>query len=469
MEAPVATKYQNDIVGFVVDVLQITPRSYQKEAMERFIKHRRLCVRGPHGLGKTAVASWIVLWALACFPDVKVPTTATAWRQLSECLWPEIRSTALKANWSKIGINFNPDQMLTKTRMEFGANRFAVGLASKEEARIEGFHAPVIVYIFDEAKSIPTPIWDAAEGALVGGERAYALAVSTPAKPVGRFYEIQSRKPGLENWDVMYVTSEQVAAEVPGYSEWAKNLKKLWGEHSSVYRQRVLGEFAEDEEGALIPLSWIEAANDRWYEQSNRLNTDRILTAMGVDVGGEGSSKTVIAKLYDGNYFSILDKYQKPSTMETVGYVQASLPSDSAIAPSVDVIGIGVGVVDRLKELGVPVRGVNVSNATTAMDVTNMVGFTNLRSYLAWRLREKLDPAVTPIDQLLCLPPDDELTGDLVSIHYKMSSNGYKVESKDKIKKGLGRSPDCADALTLALWIPPVAAPINQTANPFWS
>ena len=81
--------YRRDIVAFVHDILGVAEiRPYQEQALSALLEHRRVCMRGPHGIGKTALEAWAVLWALAVHEEIKAPTTASAWRQLTEYLWP---------------------------------------------------------------------------------------------------------------------------------------------------------------------------------------------------------------------------------------------------------------------------------------------------------------------------------------------------------------------------------------------
>src|SRR5262249_54614252 len=98
-------RYQDDPVGFVRDVLGAEPADYQAKILRSVLTKRRVCVRSLHGAGKTTTAAWVVLWFTSVFDECKVPTTASAWRQLSEFLWPEIHKWALRADWSRIGLN----------------------------------------------------------------------------------------------------------------------------------------------------------------------------------------------------------------------------------------------------------------------------------------------------------------------------------------------------------------------------
>jgi hypothetical protein len=72
------------------------------------------------------------------------------------------------------------------------------------------------------------------------------------------------------------------------------------------------------------------------------------------------------------------------------------------------------------------------------------LGFLNTRARNMWRLREALDPdGPEPI----ALPPSKELRADLVTPRWKLVASGIQVESKDEIKKRVGRSTDWGDSV----------------------
>src|SRR3972149_8315130 len=256
--------YRRDPVAFARDILGVIEiRPYQEQALSALLEHRRVCMRGPHGIGKTALEAWAVLWALAVHEEIKAPTTASAWRQLTENLWPEIHKWSSRAKWDRIGLRVRPERELLKRRLQLGDNRFAFALASSDEAKIEGAHSAVVFYGFDEAKTIQAEIWDAAEGAFSTGE-GYALAISTPGEPAGRFYDIQTDRRSYPHWHIIRVTETEARRVVPGFAQWADLMAVQWGEQSAVYQNRGAGEFAQSETETVIPLAWVEAAMDRW-------------------------------------------------------------------------------------------------------------------------------------------------------------------------------------------------------------
>ena len=105
----------------------------------------------------------------------------------------------------------------------------------------------------------------------------------------------------------------------------------------------------------------------------------------------------------------------------------------------VDSIGLGAGVVDRLRELKLPARGINVSESP-AMGMT----YINLRAELWHKAKAWLEKRDCKI------PMDEDLIAELATVRYTFTSNGkIKVESKDDIRRRGLKSPDKADAFCL--------------------
>jgi len=448
-------RYREEPEQFVLECFRWAdgegPTLYQREILRELKARRRIAVRSPHGSGKTALAAWIALWFALTRDamskgDWKIVMTASAWRQLSHYLAPEIHKWAHRLLWDKLGRGpFDQRNELLQLVLKLRHGE-AFCAASDKPDLIEGAHADRLLYVFDEAKAIPSPTWDAAEGALASGD-CLALAISTPGEPQGRFYDIHSRKLGYDDWWVRHVTLEECIAAGRVSPDWAEQRRLQWGEESAVYQNRVLGQFASSEEEGMIPLAWVEAANERWLALQESGEWGQFLRC-GVDVARGGQDRTVIA-LRHGQAIRELRRFSRQDTMQTTGHVAGILTAHGGSAV-VDVIGIGAGVVDKLREDGRAVEAFNSSEATQHRDVSGELGFTNLRSASWWNLREMLDPAN---GHDVALPPDDLLTGDLTAPHWRVMSGGrIQVEGKDEIKKRIGRSTDDGDAVCMAFW-----------------
>ena len=453
---------------------------YQRALAQELVKAGRLAVRGPHGLGKTTLSALLILW-FACpreqaGRDWKCITTASAWRQVTKYLWPEVHKWARKLNWERLGRRpwGRDDLRVLSIKLTHGE---AFSVVSDDHEKLEGAHADELLYVFDEAKAIPPPTWDAVEGAFSGagtdGVRALVLAISTPGEPQGRFYEIHRRAPGLDDWATEHVTLEQAAQAGRISRGWAAQRKLQWGESSALYANRVLGEFATQDEDGVIPLSLVERAQSRWEDLHAKCGAAHDcdkgeLISVGVDPARSGPDKTALALRFTDGIFE-LRTASKEGTTETAGRVRGILDGAGGRAV-VDVIGIGAGVVDQLRETHAKqVVAFNASEATSAKDRSGELGFLNVRAAAWWHLRELLE------DDEVVLPPDDELTGDLTAPHWRVTSSGkIQIESKDEIRRRLGRSTDVGDAVTMAFWPDLLArkvvlvGPLSERTANYW-
>lgn len=432
---------------------------YQDEILTALVEHGRAAARGPHGLGKTTLSSVVILWFSttrdAAGIDWKVIATASAWRQLSIFLFPELRKWARRILWDALGrVAFSERHELLdlNLKLHHGA---ASAVASNDPAKIEGAHADSLLYIFDEAKAIPGETWDAAEGAFSGGRKeglpeAFALAVSTPGPPAGRFYEIHKKSRGLEDWWTRHVTLEEAIKAGRISPQWAAQRERQWGRDSALFNNRVLGDFYASDEDSVIPLAWVELAVERWHawvEAGKPPVPGR--RVLGVDVARSGGDETVFA-YRSGPCIESLEQHVKDDTMQTTAKVQGRLGGDRV--PIVDSIGVGGGVVDRLRELRVPVIAYTGSAKTDAKDRSREYGFSNVRSAAYWRLRELLDPSFEPE---VMLPPDELLLSDLTAPTWKEVTGvppRIQVEPKEDVVARLGRSPDRGDAVVMGFW-----------------
>jgi hypothetical protein len=481
-EATAAT-YHDRPAAFVLNCIKWEkgqkPTRYQLANLQRLVKHHRVAVRGPHGLGKTTQNAWVVLWfALtrdAAGEDWKIITTASAWRQLTHYLWPEIRKWSKQLDWKALGREpFTKDEFLRlNLRLNHGE---AFAVACEDPATIEGAHADQMLYIYDEAKTIPAETFDASEGAFSGaGEdtdnEAFALASSTPGEPAGRFYEIHAHKPGLQDWTAVHVTLDDAQKAHRVSKEWARERALQWGKTSAVYINRVEGNFAASEEDGVIALSWVEAANERWRKLHDAGFPELgPLSTLGADIARKGGDRTVLARRY-GHVLRDLIRLPRQDTMPTAGAIKVELHKDEGHRKAVvDVQNVGAGVVDRLREQGEDVLAFNAQEKSNMVDRSGELGFINCRAAAWWNLRELLMP---DSGYEVALPPDELLTGDLTAPKHKMSSGGrIQIESKEDIKKRIGRSTDDGDAVVMAFYtmkMPAASPPIFSRKASRWA
>lgn len=457
-------RYEQDPVGWVDAFVRFPAGSrltgYQRDIIRALPREKRVTARGPHGLGKTALASLVLLWFATTRDgmDWKVVTTASVWRQLSKFLWPEVHKWTRLVDWEALGLRRpreNRELLTLSLKLQTGE---AFAVASDQPSSIEGAHADNLLYIFDEAKAIPEATWDAAEGAFSGGgadtgHEALALAISTPGVGPSRFRSIHERKPGFEDWWVRRVTLEDAIAAGRISANWAEQRRVQWGEGSVLYATRVAGEFADQDEAGVVPIEWINAAVERWQARRDEgLLMGLAPSFIGVDVGDGGSDPSVVCRLSGASALGFEEVPQKSAgeTMQVAGKAKSIVDAHQGCGVAVDSIGVGAGVVSRLREQGVQVVAFNSSEGSTGTDRSRELRFLNLRAEAWWLMREALDPDG---GDDLALSPSDRLIGELAAPRWGITSNGrVKVESKDDIRLRISRSTDYADALIMAYW-----------------
>jgi hypothetical protein len=194
----------------------------------------------------------------------------------------------------------------------------------------------------------------------------------------------------------------------------------------------------------VIPTEWVKVAQARWTPEP-----PGPMTHLGVDVARGGNDQTVLAPRHLRWYAPLL-KYPGSTTPDGQRAAGLVLAACAVGAPqvNVDVIGVGSSVYDQLAGK-LPVAGVNFGAGTAATDRSGHIAMRNVRAAAYWGMREALDP-VTGLG--LALPPDSELLADLTAPRWSLSGGALTVESKEDIVKRLGRSPDCGDAVVLALY-----------------
>jgi hypothetical protein len=237
--------------------------------------------------------------------------------------------------------------------------------------------------------------------------------------------------------------------------EFVEEMKTRYGEDSNAYRIRVLGEFPLGDDDTIIPLHLAEAAVER-----DVVVSQNIRPIWSLDVARFGSDRTVLVRR-TGNVITDIEAWQGLDLMATTGrvkaYYDALMPNQRPVEILVDSIGLGSGVVDRMRELGMPVRGVNVSEAPAFGNT-----YSNLRTELIFRVRGWLEQRTAR------LPKNSALLSELTSIRYSFGSTGkVKAESKDDMRRRGLRSPDLADAVFLSFAGDAATALGTPTAN--WS
>lgn len=477
-------KYWSDPVGWARDHIKwrnnrwLAP--HQQDILRRLHKEHRVAAYGPRGLGKTTVSAVAVLHFVATrdgFVDWKIPTTAGGYRQLEKYLWPEIHKWARLIRWEKMWRrpwSRRDELMSLNLRGETGE---AFAAASDDAALIEGAHATQMLFIFDESKSIADGVFDSVEGMLTGAglddREAFLLSISTPGGPVGRFFSIcdgemvdgkfRHNQEAYGDWSVRPVEIEEAISSRMVNPTWAQQRAQQWGINSTLFQNHVLGKFAATASDGVIPSFWTEEAQSRSVKEARGPAEGGGRVVMSVDVSRGGKNETVIAARR-GWAMIEMEAFQNNDTMEVVRRVQRMADRLKPQAIVVDVVGVGAGVFDRLRELEYPVVPFHGGSTPPGKDSTGEIEFANYRSWAWWRMRELLHPH-GPVK--ISLLEDRKLLSDLTVVTYvKTATDKLRVEEKDEIEKKLRKlnsnsedscSPDRGDAVVMLFADPDVS------------
>ena len=425
--------YGNDPVLFVEEMLGAQPFDYQAEFLRALLDERKMSVKSGHGTGKSTTASWAMLWFMLLRYPCKVVVTAPTSSQLFDAMFAELKrwiNELPKELQQLLNVKSDRVELVSAPAEAFISCRTA--RAETPEA-LAGVHSDNVLLIVDEASGVPEQVYEAAAGSM-SGHNATTLMLSNPTRSSGTFFESHNRM--ANSW----WTRTWSCKDSPLVShEFVDEMELRYGPESNAYRVRVLGEFPLSDDNTIIPYHLVEAAQNR-----DVVVSDEAMIVWGLDVARFGSDATALCKR-QGPIVTELRSWRGLDLMQTTGRIVAEY---EALAPSkrpaeilVDSIGVGSGVVDRLQELGLPVRGVNVAESPSMGDT-----YMNLRSELWFKCKAWLE------DRSCKLPKDDQLIAELTAIRYSFTSSGkMKAESKDEMRKrGLG-SPDLADALCLTM------------------
>lgn len=414
--------------------LFITPQ--QAILLNSVAKNRRVAVKSGHGIGKSSSLAWLTIWWLSVYGRARVVATAPSLPQLKSVLWPEI---AIWLNRSTIKDYFE----LTATRLYLIENReesFAeLRTASKEES-LQGIHRENLLLIMDEASGIDDSIHVMLKGAMTNKNNKI-VQVGNPIRTSGYFFEAFQKQKGFygkqSGWDCHTFSSEDSPIVEKDYIE---DMADTWGKNHTIYRVRVLGEFPLGDPDSFIPLSDVEAAVIRGYDDSS---VDGI-PEIGVDVARKGDDLTVIATKIGNRILPLVTK-EKTTVPEvaamTIMEVQKAREItgyDGIIKVKIDDTGVGGGVSDKLdldRINGIEVIPINFGGAGNAQ-------YENEASWM-WGNFKAMLPT-------LSLPDDKTLKEELSARRWEMSKRErIWIEPKQRFKRDFKRSPDRADAVIM--------------------
>lgn len=415
---------------FAKEALGASPTDQQWEASKSIVERRRVSIRSGHGTGKSAFMAWCVLWFICCYFPCKIPCTAPTSHQLNDVLWAEIAKwyRQLLERIPQVGQSFqwSSERFYMLDRPN---EAFAVARTSRPEnpEALQGFHSENILFLIDEASGVAEKVFEVAEGAL-STEGAFVVMAANPTREDGYFHASHHKM--RDRWAALHWDGELSPMVSKQYID---DMRLKYGVDSPIYQVRVKGNFATAADG-VIPLFLCEEARNRQVSAIGEV-------VWGLDVARFGDDSTALAKRKGNVQLEPTREWFGKDTMQTAGIIKMEYDAAHVkpVSINVDVIGIGAGVVDRLQELGLPVRGVNVAESASVSEL-----YARQRDELWFKGREWLAARDCQLAE------DDALIAELTTAKYSVLSTGkIKVEGKDEMKKRGISSPNRADAWLL--------------------
>lgn len=400
----------------------------------------QLAVASGHGIGKSALVSWIILWAISTFEDTRGVVTANTENQLKTKTWVEL------AKWFRLFIARDLFE-LTATKLcsrdPEHAETWRIDMVPWSERNTEAFaglhnQGRRILVLFDEASAIPDVIHETTEGALTDLDTQIIWGMfGNPTRNAGRFRE--AFRSG--RWWTKQVDSREVSfTNKAQIAKWVED----YGEDSDFVRIRVRGVFPRVGALEFISLAVVDEARRR---EAIAHQYDPLV--LGVDVARFGDDESVIfiRRGRDGRTHEPI-RLRNVDTMTLAGRVAELAQAMTPDAIFVDEGGVGGGVVDRLRQLRVHCIGVNFgSKPDRAEPAIAGEAYANKRAEMWGMMREWLKGGA--------IPDIEELAGQLVGPTYGFNANNaIQLERKEDMKKRGVSSPDLADALALTFAYP---------------
>lgn len=407
----------------------------------------KIAVASGHGIGKSALIAWIVLWFINCKPHCNGIVTANTSKQLKGKTWREI------GVWlARLRPDLKELWVMTATQLYHKEHErtwfiHAIEWSEKNPDAFAGLHAEWVLVLFDEGAGIADVIYETVMGAMTT-PHALWLVFGNPTRNSGYFHSLFNK---LRHRWLTWCVDSRVAKRV-NHSEIGKWVEDN-GEDSDFVRVRVRGLFPRRGSSQLIGTDVTEKAMRRFRDLPMPITFDRPHELLfgplliGVDVARFGDDATSIW-IRRGKYATRLQRHYGKDTVQVAGFVSEIIEKYDPDAVFVDGTGLGAGVVDQLRHTG---HGSILHDIIASEKAVDDKTYKNLRSEMWGKMGLWIAAEAAVMDDQQVL---DDITGPE---YYYDIHNRIQLEAKDDIKKRGLASPDNGDALALTF-----ARPVSQ-------
>lgn len=389
-------------------------------------------VASGHGIGKSALISWLIHFAISTHENTRGVVTANTEGQLRTKTWPEL------SKWHNMFIAkdlftytataiFSSDKDYEKTwRID------AIPWSKNSPESFAGLHnqGNRILVLFDEASAIDDVIWEVTEGALTDANTEIIwCAFGNPTRNSGRFRECFRKY--RKFWNTYQIDSRTVKiSNKAKIDEWLE----AYGEDSDFFKVRVRGVFPSASDLQFISTEIADKAQKQSYKPGV---FEHLPVIIGVDPAWTGSDSLEIV-MRQGYSMKSLASIPKNDDDWRMAQLIAQFEDEyKADAVFID-MGYGTGIYSIGKQLGRKWRLIEFGGKS------NDPVYLNMRAYMWGQMKEWLREGGS-------IPPNDQaLYDDIVGPEAIIDKNGrIQLESKKDMKDRGLPSPNKGDALAL--------------------
>jgi hypothetical protein len=416
------------------------PEKWQREVLaairDGLPLHRavRIACASGHGVGKTCLTSWIILWAMATCGDCRGILTASNEAQLFT------RNRAELRKWYRLFRGRDFFELTATALISTDTTReqtWRLDMLPWNEHRPESFaglhnQGKRIIVVMDEASVIPQIIWTTLEPVMTDVSTEIVWCVfGNPLHSSGPFREAFGKF--AHRWLRWHIDARTVGiSDKRQIAEWAEDHE----EDSHFFMPRVRGQFPSQSALQFIPTDLVEAAMVR---DIARAPNDPLV--LGVDIARFGDDSSVIYARRGMDARSIKPMiYHGMSTDRLEDVILEFCSQNRVECIFMDGGGVGGAVVDHLlNRHNLPVEDIQFGGRPNRGDT---IKYAQKRSEMWGAMRDAL--------KYLAIPDSAELRDQLISPEFDYNLRGeLQLEKKSDMKKRGLASPDIGDALAL--------------------
>jgi hypothetical protein len=435
------------------EVLQsIRDQLHENTVLDRW-KAVQIAVASGNAIGKTALLSWLILWAVMTFEETLGVVTAGTESQLRVRLWGELskwfhqlpKRLRDQFEWSATS--------LTNKQRPATWRADAKPWTERNTEAFSGLHnyGKRVLVTFDECSMIPDALWRATDGMLNDASTQTIWCVfGNPLRLDGRFPQCFPPSGRFhESWKSFNIDSRDVTLS---NKESINEKLAYYGPDSNYARSHVYGQWPTASTTQLIPRDWVEAAavRETWQHPAEGI-------ILGCDVSSGHSEDVSVIYIRQG-----LDgrshpprKFPSRNPVEFAYDIAATATELGAVTINIDAGGVGEGTVAKLRELNLPAHAVYFGARNDNPD--GITRCANKRAAMWCAMGQWLKAGA--------IPNDPELKTQLIGPEFSENAQGILLERKEDMKSRGLASPDIADALALTFALPASVSYIGSSSG----